>query len=437
MARAISLEWRGGLLRLLLLIFGCALLAVFASSSRAQNAQSGSGRLASIRVSGSTKVPSDQVVPVTGLHVGEQVTRDDIQKGADLLANLGLFAKVQYRFATVTSGVEVEYEVADAPTVPVFFDNFPWLSDADLIAGIKTSVHLFDGTAPDHGTILDDISNALARQLQAHAITVNVTHEVVTLRWNEQKVVRLSAEGPIPRVQNVEFGDALASTDHAIADRLPDIVGKPYSRSAIETFEFEQVRPIYLSHAFLQVNFGEPTPHVEANHVVVRAPIDPGPAFVWNGVTWEGNQAISSTDLTKLADVNLGSPADGMKIQGTWESVRNAYARLGYLDMSLDPVPHFDEATKRVSYEAKITEGPQYHMGKLVLSGLSIEGERRIRSGWKIAPGAVFDDSFYREFLENGIKEALAGLPVHYQRIGRYLDKNQTAATIDVMLDFQ
>jgi len=426
---------RGKPLPAVLLI--CATALILASSSHAQNEQSGSGQLASITITGSTKYHSDQIAPVTGLHVGDQITRDDIQKGADSLANLGLFNKVQFRFATVTSGVEVQYEVADAPTIPVLFDNFPWLSDADLIAGIQTSVHLFDGTAPDHGTILDDISNALARQLQAHAITVNVTYEVVTLRWNEEKVVRLRAEGAIPTIQSIVFGDALASSDHAIADRLPDLVGKPYSRSAIETFEFEQVRPIYLSHAFLQVKFEEPTPRVEANHVVVRAPIVPGPAFVWNGVTWFGNQAISSADLTKLVNVNLGGPADGMKIQSTWESVRSAYSRLGYLDMALNLFPNFNVETKRVSYTVKIAEGPQYHMGKLVLTGLSMEGERRVRSGWRIPAGAVFDDSFYQEFVEDGIKQALAGLPVHYLRIGRYLDKDQAAATINVMLDFQ
>jgi outer membrane protein assembly factor BamA len=437
MTRAIPLNGRGNLHRPFILIFAGVFLAVFIPSSQAQTAQSGSERLAAVTVSGSAKFHSDQIAPLTGLHAGQQVTRDDIQKGADSLANSGLFTNVQYRFATGSAGVEIHYEVADAPAIPVFFDNFPWFSDAELIAGLKTSVPLFDGTAPDHGTILDDISSALTRQLQAHAITVEVTHEAVTLRWNEEKVLRLTAQGAIPTIQSVEFSDVLANTDHAIADRLPDIVGKPYSRSAVETFEFEQVRPVYLAHSFLQVKFGEPTPTVETNHVVVHAPIDIGPAYVWNGVTWEGNQAISSAELTKLVDVSLGGPANGMKIQSSWENVRNDYSRLGYLDARLDPIPHFNDATKLASYDAKITEGRQYHMGNLVLSGLSMEGERRIRSAWTIPSGAVFDDNFYREFLENGIRQALTGLPVHYEKIGRYLDKNESAGTINVMLDFQ
>jgi outer membrane protein assembly factor BamA len=418
-------------------IMAVALFAASLVPLRARGAQSGSGRLASLTVTGSVKFHSDQIAPATGLKPGDQVTRDDIQKGADNLANLGPFSNVQYRFSTTPSGVQIQYEVVDAPSVPVFFDNFPWFTDDAIIAGIKSSVRLFDGTAPERGGILEEIANALVRLLQAHGITANVSHELVTLPWNEQKVLRFRAEGATPVIEKVDFSDSLAHTSRAVSDRIGDLVGKPFSRSAVETFEFEQVRPIYLALGFLRVKFGEPSAGVEGNQVIVRAPIETGPPFIWDGVTWSGNQAIPSSELTKLVDEVPGGPANGMRIEGTWENVRGAFARLGYLDMSLDSVPHFDEATKRVRYDVKIAEGPQYHMGNLVLTGLSTEGERRIRSAWKIGPGAVFDDSIYEEFVSTGIRQAFAGLPVHYARIGRFLDKHPADAKIDVMLDFQ
>jgi outer membrane protein assembly factor BamA len=194
---------------------------------------------------------------------------------------------------------------------------------------------------------------------------------------------------------------------------------------------------VYLAHAFLNVKFDDPAVRVEANKVVVQAPIDRGPAFTWNGVTWSGNDAIPSADLNKLVDLNPGASADGMKIQTTWESVRSAFEKLGYLDVALAPAPHFDDATKQASYNVKVTEGPQYHMGNLVLSGLSMEGERRLRAAWKIAPGAVFDESTYQNFLDSGIKEAFVGLPIHYQTIQKFLDKHPTEGKINVMLNFE
>lgn len=377
------------------------------------------------------------IAPVTGMRAGQQITREDIQKGADALAACGLFSKVQYRFDTEPNGVSVDYQVEDAPSIPAYFDNFPWFADADLIAAVKTSVHLFDGKVPQQGSILDDVAAAISRQLVTRGVDANVTHEVVTLPGENSPVVRFHADGSIPIIQTVDFSDKLAIDDRAIQDRLPDLVGKPFTRTAVAAFEYEQVRPVYLAHGFLNSKCGEPAATVQGNKVVVRVPIDPGRPYTWNGASWNGNQAISSTDLNKLVELNAGGNADGMKIQATWNDVRNAYLRLGYLDLSMSESPHFDDATGRASYDVTFKEGTQYHMGNLVLTGLSMEGERRIRSGWKIPAGAVFNEQLYDDFVTTGAKESFAGLPVHYEKIGRFLQKDAANAKVDVMLDFQ
>ncbi len=418
------------------------LLGLAAASPRAFGHQaqqnSGSAAIQTVTVTGSTKYQSDQIVPITGLHVGQVVTRQDIQGGANALAAIGLFSNVRYNFFTGVLGVQIKYEVTDAPRVPAFFDNFPWFTDAQLTAFIKSAVPLFDGTTPKRGKILDEISTALQDDLQARTVTADVSHQLMTLPWNDQEVMVFRAGGySMPPIGSIQFSDALASSDRAIADRLGDLVGKPYSRMAVATFEFEQVRPVYLAHAFLKVKFGDPVAEVSGDKVTVRAPIAPGPAFTWNGLTWEGNQAITGIQLNTLVNLVPGASANGMEIAGAWEKVKSAFEDLGYLDVKVDAIPQFNDAAKQVSYDVKITQGPQYHMGKLVLSGLSMEGERRLREAWKIPAGAVFDDGIYQEFLASGIKHAFAGLPFHYQTIQRYLDKHPQQGEINVMLNFE
>jgi len=229
-----------------------------------------------------------------------------------------------------------------------------------------------------------------------------------------------------------------------VQERLPDLIGKPYSRSRVELFEFEQLRPIYLTHAYLKVQFGQPQPHFAANptnplsgQLIVAVPIDVGVPYLWAGVEWKGNDSVPAQDLNKFSALLPGDPADGNKIQSIWETARAAYAQLGYLDAALNPVPTFDDQTKRVKYEIEVAEGPQYRMGKLVLTGLSIEGERRLKKAWSIAPGAVFDKSVYDDFVSTGIKAAFVGLPVHYDKIGRFLQLDPQSAKVDVLLDFQ
>jgi outer membrane protein assembly factor BamA len=421
-----------------LLLFG-ALLPFQALAPGASERDS--GKLESVKVTGSARYRSEQITPETGLVSGAVVLKDDLQRGADRLAQLGLFASVQYRFSTTDTGIRVEYQVTDAAALPVWFDNFPGFTDAELAASLKASVPLFDGTSPENGTLLVEISDALQVLLATHGMHPSVAHSVITAPTSGLRVQQFRAEGSVLDIASVEFSDALGQSDRGIQARLADLVGHPFSRTSLELFESEQVRPVYLSHGYLRVQFGPPTARFVGTgsdaRVAVTAPIEPGPAFAWSGVTWGGNSALSTAQLNGIVTLKPGDPADGTKEEAIWQAVRDAYAASGYLEANLRQTPQFDEFAKRVTYSVTITEGPQYRMGKLVLTGLSIEGERRIRAAWRIATGEVFDKTAYEEFFASGIKQAFAGLPFHYEKIGRFFQEDPATGTVDVLIDFQ
>jgi outer membrane protein assembly factor BamA len=412
-------------------------------SARAQGPPEAS-LLVSVQVTGSTRFKSEQITSSTGLHAGTSVTRADIQAGADKLAKLGSFASVQYRYSALGAGIRIEYQVTDAPEIPVAFDNFPWYSDEDLVAGIKSSVPLFDGMVPAQGAVLDEISAAIQKLLDAKGVHVRVSHVLSVSGVGDRQVELFTAEGDQLNVAGIHFSDELASGDHMIEDRVIDLLGKPFSRSAIEIFELEQVRPIYLSHGFLQVKFGPPTSHLAGDpksstpsKLMVDAPIEPGPAYTWGGVTWKGNYSIASEVLDDFVKLKTDDPADGMKIEAAWQGVRDIYSRRGYLDVKLDAAESFNEATQRAIYSVSIDEGPQYKMGNLVLTGLSMDGEKRIRAAWTIAPDAVFDKTVYDDFVDTGARRAFVGSPFRYEKIGRFLQENPADSKVDVLLDFQ
>jgi outer membrane protein assembly factor BamA len=408
------------------------------------SSQAGTAHLVSVTATGSVRFRSEQIAPATGLKIGDTVTREDLQRAADRLAQLGPFAKVGYRFSSIETGVKAEYQVTDSPGVPVTFDNFPWLTDDELVAELKSTVFLFDGTAPEHGAILDEMSSALEKLLARRGVLVNVKYGIAAAPPDSHDVVQFNVDGAGLNVKSVIFLDALAKNDPGIKDRLPDLFNKPFSRSVIELFEVEQIRPVYFSHGFLRVQFPPSIAHLAANStsrdpnpVDVLAPIIPGIAYTWGGVTWVGSTPVAPVDLDKLVLLRPGEIADGITIQGIWEKVRVAYGKLGFLDLVLDPTSRFDDAEKRVTYTCLLSPGTQYHMGKLVLTGLSLEGERRIRAAWKIPPGSVFNETAYEEFLDIGVRAAFSGFPAHYEKIGRFPQKDPKTATVDVLLDFQ
>jgi outer membrane protein assembly factor BamA len=401
----------------------------------------GNGKLESVKVTGSTRYRSDQIASATGLSVGTTITKFDLQRGADRLAQLGVFANVQYRFATEDTGVRAEYQVTDAPTVPVWFDNFPWFTDDELIVALKREIPLFDGTAPLRGGLLNEISNTLESLLGTRGVNSSVSSILTIAPASDVQVMQFHAEHAGVNIASVEFSDPLAQGDRGVQQRLGDLVGQQFSRTLVELFEFEQVRPVYLSHAFLRVRFGAPVARITGSgagaRVAVTAPVESGLAFAWSGVIWRGNASIASAILNGIIALKPGDAADGMKLEGMWDGVRDEYTRRGYLDVSLVAEPQFDDSAKRVTYTVSITEGPLYHMGRLVLTGLSLEGERRIRAAFGIAQGAVFNKEIYEQFASAGIKQAFAGLPFHYEKVGRFLQEYPNSGSVDVLLDFQ
>jgi outer membrane protein insertion porin family len=405
--------------------------------------KAGAAHLDSVEVSGSKRFSSGEIASAIGLRAGNTISRDDLQGAADKLAALGLFANVQFHFTTVESGVRVKYEVADTPAVPVSFDNFPWFTDDELTAALKRTVLLFDGGAPQSGTILDAMSGTLEKLVQARGVLGTVKHTLVNLPLGGQRM-QFHVEGADLTVKSIEFSDALATNDRAVQQSATGLIGKPYSRSSVELFEFEHVRPIYLAHAFLHVQFGPPSARIEndsaqptSSGVVIAAPIVPGPAYKWGGGLWNGNSVIPTSELNAMVDLKFGDIADGNKIEALWERVQALYGERGYLDAKVDAEPQFYDQTARVVYNVTIAEGSQYRMGNLVLTGLSIDGEKRIRAAWGIPENAIFNEKTYEDFLDAGVKHAFAGTPVHYEKIGRFLQENPGTGRVDVLLDFQ
>jgi outer membrane protein insertion porin family len=424
-----------------LLILMLSLLGPLTAQS--QQSKGGASHLDSVEISGSKKFSSQQIAAAIGLRAGNIVTREDLQGAADKLAALGLFSNVQYHFTTVQSGVRAMYEVSDAPAVAVTFDNFPWFNDDELTADLKHAVLLFDGSAPQGGAMLNTMATTLENLVQAHGVLGTVSHTLVNFPLGGQRM-QFRVEGTEITVKEVEFSDALATNDHAVQQSAAALIGQAYSRSAVELFEFEQVRPVYLTHAFLHVQFGQPSARIPSDGaqpgstaVVVMVSITPGPAFKWGSIAWSGNSVVSSGELDAIVTLKPGDIADGNKIVALWDAIQSLYGQRGYLDVKLDPQTQFDDQAARVIYNVNITEGPQYHMGNLVLSGLSVDGEKRIRAAWGIPANAVFNVKAYEDFLDDGIKKAFAGTPVHYEKIGRFLQENPGTGKVDVLVDFQ
>jgi outer membrane protein assembly factor BamA len=426
---------------ILLLVF-CFGVSTFAQTQPAP----ATAKIASIEISGTKKFTNAQVAQASGLKIGDVVGKEELQAAANRLAAMGTFGGVNYRYTTDAAGIHLTFEVTESTGVPVIFDNFPWFKDEELAAGLQQKLGFFDGTAPAQGAELDAMADALVNILPSHGIHGHVKHTLV--EWPDGgQVMQFAVEDNPVLVQAVEFSDPMASKSLQVTAQLSEIVGHPYSRLSMALYAFEEVRAAYLGAGYLKVSFGAPTATLiaptsggHADAVKVFLPIKLGPQFHFAGVTWVGNVAYSVTSLNTMVPFSVGVVVDGNKIQGTWNAIARSYAHIGYMDAQLDPTATLDDAAGKVSYRVEVKEGPQYKMGELTVSGLSLDGEKKLRAAWTLSPGNVFDQTYFDDFLTKIAKPTPAiygNIPVHYDKIGQLLRRNEEKRTIDVLIDFQ
>jgi outer membrane protein insertion porin family len=406
-----------------------------------------SSTINSIKVTGLQKFPQDQVSSASGLKKGDVVTAAQIQDATNTLAALGIFSTVNYRFTSKGTAIDLEFQVTEAPAYPISFDNFPWFTSAEIGDAIRSQVGMFTGEVPDSGTLIDQMTAAIENLLASKKINGSVAHQLVAVPVGDGTEMQFRVEGVPLRVQSLKIDDPIAAGSERLKDRVSDIKGQPYSLFALELFEYEQVRPLYFSKGFLRAQIGPPQAQLvpdmndpKVSAVDITLPVHQGAAYTWKGVSWQGNLAQLSSSLDSTVNLKPGDMADGIKIENIWRNITFEYMSRGYLDMKLDAEPQMDDATHQVFYRVNIKEGPQYRMGQLIITGLSLDAEKRLRQVWQIAPGQIFDNNYYESHMTIFAKpsrEIFGDMPVHYNEFGHLLRPDTGRHVVDVLLDFK
>jgi outer membrane protein insertion porin family len=421
--------------------------AAFAVPASAQNGTVATAQLREIRAEGLKSLPEPQVVALSGLQTGTQVGKDDLQTAADKLVQSGLFAKVKYNFQSRTDGLLVIFHVDEAPRVPAYFDNLPWFADSELNEAIRAKLPFYDGTLPEAGGVVDQAAEIVGQFLVKHGLQAAVEHQVVPNPIGDGSVQQFRINAEALHIAGIEFSDPALNSSQTVRQQLPELLGKPYSRTAIDMFLTEQIRPTFLQKGFLRAKLGPPEVRLTGNpnkelpeQIPVYVPVNPGAVYHWKGVEWSGNSVLSSITLTNNVALKSGDVADGMAIEAGWDRVREEYGRRGYMQAKVEATPTYDDAAHTVSYRARIDEGKPFRFGSMVITGLSVNAERRLRDAWPIPQGQLFDKAKFEEFLTKlqvHSTEIFKDLPLHYDEVGHWLQADDAKGTVDVLLDFK
>jgi hypothetical protein len=323
--------------------------------------------------------------------------------------------------------------------VPCVFDNFVWFKDQEIIDEIRKDWPSFDGTAPESGDAIRKILGGLERLLKSRRLPAQVDYKFSSgdeFQYRPEHVFRANEAKLL--VCQVFFPNGATPFDQELQQAVRPLINKDYSRVKARAVVETMVVPVFRKHGYLRARARPPLGEVDPScprGVTIRAPIEPGVAYVWDKVIWSGNKIIPAQSLDQMLAMRAGEVANGQKIDLGLAAVIRAYGKQGYVTLQLEPKPEFDDLNKRVALNLAVNEGPQFRMGNLSVLGLSESGSKMFKDIWRIKTGDLYDVTYLGEFLKRLVDAG--GVPAdQLSRIKTEVKPDRRKLTVDVTIDF-
>lgn len=163
----------------------------------------------------------------------------------------------------------------------------------------------------------------------------------------------------------------------------------------------------------------------------LEADVTEGEIYKFGQVRFIGNHAFEEPELRHRFQLRRGEIFNRNALAGGLDGVRKSYLRNGFGDVIFVP-DTADTGNSSVNLTVTILEGPQYHMGKLLVVGKLDNDDiaTRLQTAWGISEGTIFNFSYPEEYISRN--QAL--LPRGFSQNDLQIVRNCPEATVEVWL---
>ena len=416
-----------------------AAMLLFVDSGAAQDPPpNAKWRLTKVNFEGLKSQPPEKMIAASGLQVGQTVDFEMIKASSQRLSQTGLFGKVAYRYRYSSTQIELTFELEEKTTGKkrCQFDNFVWFSDKEIVEAVKRDIPDFDGAILVSDFVGEEVKKSLARLLQEKKIAGEVVFEL-----DDQLSYVFKVRGANLQICDFQFPGAKDELKKPLLEVLQQLFKTEYSKSDVGAYVKYALIPVYNQRGYLKAAIQPPQASLSgsgacANAVVVTFAVEEGLQYRWANPVWSGNQAHPAQELNASLALKPGDVADLTKIEKGWGEARGVYGKKGHLKVLFKPQPVFDDAQRIVTYQVAVTEGPQYRMGQVTITGLPEAEAARVKDAWGLKAGEVFDTTyfvvFHNKIAREGLIKQAKGMKTRQE-----LKLDDQKLTVDVAIKFE
>jgi outer membrane protein assembly factor BamA len=388
-------------------------------------------KLTGLKVKGTTRYTDKEILAASGLEFGQDAADGDFKEAVQRLGNSGMFSNVVYSFASKgNTGVKLELQLEDidaSKLVPAHFENFVWFTDSELLTDLQRRVPLFKGMLPLGGNLSDHLSEGLQAILTEKHLPgrVECLGEAHDQNGGPLTGIACRIEEVSILIHSFEFPGATPEQSTLLTVAARRAIGGNYARSNLAALTKFDLLPVYLKLGYLKAAFApsdarvvqpvaqpvaQPAPQTARDpdeqgpaeiQVDAIMPVTPGKVYSASGVEWKGNSAISTSELAPLLHLQVGQPADAVRLLADIAGVNKLYRSRGYMVAQIKPEAQFDDEKSTVHYDVKIVEGDLYRMGEFEILGLDTQAKARMVDAWTLRQGQPYNADYLKKYLND------------------------------------
>ncbi len=266
--------------------------------------------------------------------------------------------------------------------------------DLTQIASVKQLLTVEIGKPLDRRRLRGELSQVVGSKGIADATT-----SAIQLADGIELVIALTPQPALHALTAHEAGGA----DIPLPGQLATATGLPLDPNVLDAV-VNQLREQYLAKGFTAVAATWKQTATTAHQVDVAIEVTPGNASTVTSVAMKGNKQVRQADLVKLVTIDRNSPFNSDAMDRAVVGLTQYYYDHGFLNITVAaPTPTGGPAVATFV----ITEGDQFRLGKLEITGVPPEDAKKYLAMLAIKKGDVFSRSAAQKGIEK-IQAAVA-----------------------------
>lgn len=352
-----------------------------------------------IRFQGAPQYTQQDLLAAAGLKPGMLLNSAEVKAHARRLADTGMFKEVKFAYQRKTLLFSL---TPSTQLFPMRLENVPLTPGKELDEKLHERFPLYRGLLPASGSMVEGICRTFEEILAAKGARVSVKADLTSgLGPQKLTAVNFTVASPavhIGRIQLSGVSPAMQAKASQLASQQTEVSFDTENSATGLQRVFENLYHDQ-GYAAVQVNVVQLSALAVSDQSIdipYAVTIKEGGIYKLGKIDLPPDALVTRAEIEKIVSkkpAGTGRPLDLFVL-----AVCDAYTAHGYLDCSTALHPSFDEAAHIVNYSLQINPGPQYKFASVKFEGAPDPMAARLKLLWKMAPGDIFDQSYFSNF---------------------------------------